>query len=128
MTAPLTVSAVQYEALDGGIDANVPEHVRLIEDADSHGARLVVFPELSLTGYDLRLLRHGNQRGDDQRGGDQWVTAGDHRLDPIREICRPGWLPVPIQGPPPEHGGDHFRSGAARALHGEPVRAPETYR
>jgi predicted amidohydrolase len=88
VTAPLTVSAVQYEALDGGIDANVPEHVRLIEDADSHGARLVVFPELSLTGYDLRLLRHGNQRGDDQRGGDQWVTAGDHRLDPIREICR----------------------------------------
>jgi predicted amidohydrolase len=83
VTAPLTVSAVQYEALDGGVDAHVPEHVRLIEDADSHGARLVVFPELSLTGYDLPLLRHGNQRG-----GDQWVMAGDHRLDPIREICR----------------------------------------
>jgi predicted amidohydrolase len=93
VTAPLTVSAVQYEALDGGVDANVPEHVRLIEDADSHGARLVVFPELSLTGYDLPLLRHGNQRRGDQRGGDQWagdqwVTAEDHRLDPIREICR----------------------------------------
>ncbi|MFC9354337.1 carbon-nitrogen hydrolase family protein [Arthrobacter sp. NPDC057013] len=93
MTAPLTVSVVQYEALDGGIDVNVPEHVRLIEDADSHGARLVVFPELSLTGYDLTLLRHRNQRGGDRRGGDRpggdrWVTAGDHRLDPIREICR----------------------------------------
>lgn len=93
MTAPLTVSAVQYEALEGGIDANVPEHVRLIEDADSHGARLVVFPELSLTGYDLPLLRHGNQQGGDRRegdqlGADQWVTAGDHRLESIREICR----------------------------------------
>jgi predicted amidohydrolase len=78
VTAPLTVSAIQYAALGGGIEANVPEHVRLIEDADSHGARLVVFPELSLTGYDLPLLR----------GGDQWVAAADHRLDPIREICR----------------------------------------
>lgn len=93
MTAPLTVSAIQYAALDGGIDANVPEHVRLIEDADSHGARLVVFPELSLTGYNLQLLRGGDGRvGDgrvgDQRGGGQWVASADRGLDPIREICR----------------------------------------
>lgn len=88
MTAPLTVSAIQYAALDGGIDTNVPEHVRLIEDADSHGARLVVFPELSLTGYNLRLLRGGDQSGGDKWGGDQWVAPADHRLDPIREICR----------------------------------------
>ena len=98
MTAPLTVSAIQYAALDGGIDTNVPEHVRLIEDADSHGARLVVFPELSLTGYNLRLLRAGEQPARDQWGGDQpgadqwgrdqWVVPADPRLDPIREICR----------------------------------------
>ena len=108
MTAPLTVSAIQYAALDGGIDTNVPEHVRLIEDADSHGARLVVFPELSLTGYNLRLLRGGDQlrgdqsaagphggdqlRGDQSaagpHGGDQWVAPADPRLDAIREICR----------------------------------------
>jgi predicted amidohydrolase len=87
VTAPLTVSAIQYAALDGGIDANVPEHVRLVEDADSHGARLVVFPELSLTGYNLRLLRGGDQWGGEQWGG-QWVAPADHRLDPIREICR----------------------------------------
>ncbi|RAM36440.1 carbon-nitrogen hydrolase family protein [Arthrobacter globiformis] len=84
MTAPLTVSAVQYAALSGGIDANVPEHVHLIEDADSHGARLVVFPELSLTGYDLPPLRGGQQFD----AGDQWVAPGDRRLDPVREICR----------------------------------------
>jgi 5-aminopentanamidase len=103
VTAPLTVSAIQYAALDSGIDTNVPEHVRLIEDADSHGARLVVFPELSLTGYNLRLLRAGEQPardqwggdqpgadqwGGDQSGGDQWVVPADPRLDPIREICR----------------------------------------
>ena len=78
MTTALTLSAIQYTALDGGIPANVPEHIRLIEDADDHGARLVVFPELSLTGYDLEAL------ADPER----WVTAADPRLDGLREICR----------------------------------------
>ena len=74
----LTLSAVQYQALDGGVAANVPEHIRLIEDAESHGARLVIFPELSLTGYRLDLLD----------GPGEWLSAADRRLDGIREICR----------------------------------------
>lgn len=78
MRTALTLSAIQYTALDGGIPANAAEHVRLIEDADSHGARLVVFPELSLTGYDLDSLADPGR----------WVTATDPRLDGLREICR----------------------------------------
>ena len=78
MTTPLTLSAIQYQALDGGLAANVPEHIRLIEDAESHGARLVIFPELSLLGYELDLLADPGQ----------WVDAADNRLDGIREICR----------------------------------------
>lgn len=78
MTSPLTLSAIQYEALDGGVSANVPEHVRLVEDAESHGARLVIFPELSLTGYRLDVLA----------APDQWIGQDDPRLDNIREICR----------------------------------------
>jgi predicted amidohydrolase len=74
----LTLSAIQYEALDGGVAANVPEHIRLIEDAESHGARLVIFPELSLTGYRLDLLE----------GPEEWLSAADRRLGGIREICR----------------------------------------
>ncbi|PVZ54499.1 carbon-nitrogen hydrolase family protein [Arthrobacter sp. H-02-3] len=74
----LTLSAIQYEALDGGVAANVPEHIRLIEDAESHGARLVIFPELSLTGYRLDLLE----------GPEEWLSTADRRLDGIREICR----------------------------------------
>ncbi|MCU1567798.1 MAG: hydrolase, partial [Pseudarthrobacter sp.] len=56
MSDTLPFSVIQYRPLDGGIPANAREHVRLIEDADDHGARLVVFPELSLTGYRLDLL------------------------------------------------------------------------
>ena len=78
VTPALTLSAIQYTAFDGGIPANAAEHIRLIEDADDHGARLVVFPELSLTGYDLPGL------ADPAR----WVTAADPRLDGVREICR----------------------------------------
>jgi predicted amidohydrolase len=78
VTTPLTLSAVQYQALDGGVAVNLAEHIRLIEDADSHGARLVIFPELSLTGYALQPL------ADPAR----WFTPADSRLDGIREICR----------------------------------------
>lgn len=78
MTDALTVSAIQYQALDGGIAPNAMEHVRLIEDAESHGARLVVFPELSLTGYNLALLE----------APDFWLGPEDRRLGNIREICR----------------------------------------
>ena len=78
MTEALTVSAVQYQALDGGIIPNVQEHVRLIEDAESHGARLVVFPGLSLTGSNLALLTEE----------DSWLRPDDARLDDLHEICR----------------------------------------
>lgn len=78
MTEALTVSAVQYQALDGGIIPNVQEHVRLIEDAESHGARLVVFPGLSLTGCNFAQLA----------AEESWLRPDDARLDDLREICR----------------------------------------
>ncbi|GAC1488593.1 MAG: carbon-nitrogen hydrolase family protein [Pseudarthrobacter sp.] len=78
MTEALTLSAIQYQALAGGIVPNVEEHVRLIEDAESHGARLVIFPELSLTGYDLASLS----------ADEAWLRPDDPRLGDLHEICR----------------------------------------
>lgn len=78
MADTLPVSVIQYQPLDGGIPDNAAEHVRLIEDADDHGARLVVFPELSLTGYRLDLLKDSNS----------WLVPDDERLQDLREICR----------------------------------------
>jgi predicted amidohydrolase len=78
VTEALTVSAIQYHARAGGILPNVEEHVRLIEDAESHGARLVIFPELSLTGYHLALLS----------ADDAWLRPDDPRLGDLHEICR----------------------------------------
>lgn len=95
MTNALTVSAIQYQALDGGILPNAMEHVRLIEDAESHGARLAVFPELSLLGYDLALLA----------SREHWLVQGDERLDDIREICRRTGITAVVGGAYREPGG-----------------------
>ncbi|XAS68858.1 carbon-nitrogen hydrolase family protein [Micrococcaceae bacterium Sec5.7] len=121
MTAALTVSAIQYRALSGGIPVNAPEHVRLIEDAESHGARLVIFPELSLTGYDLQLLQDPVH----------WLSEADQRLDGIREICRRTGITAVVGGALRQadgtprlasmaiHPGGQTDSGFKTHLHGE---------
>ncbi|MGK3956742.1 carbon-nitrogen hydrolase family protein [Arthrobacter sp. R4] len=95
MTLALTVSAIQYQALDGGVLPNVMEHVRLIEDAESHGARLAVFPELSLTGYNLALLE----------SPESWLVQDDNRLENLREICRRTGITAVVGGAYREPGG-----------------------
>ncbi|GHG56328.1 carbon-nitrogen hydrolase family protein [Sinomonas cellulolyticus] len=77
MPAELTVAAVQSVPLPGGLQANIDEHVRLLEDAEGHGARLAVFPELSLTGYDLSLLADGGY----------WITSISTQLAEIQAAC-----------------------------------------
>ncbi|WP_413250569.1 carbon-nitrogen hydrolase family protein [Sinomonas flava] len=77
MSAELTVAAVQSVPLPGGIAANIDEHIRLLEDADDHGARLAVFPELSLTGYDLSLLS-------DEAN---WLTSPSAQLAQLQAAC-----------------------------------------
>ncbi|MER5636779.1 carbon-nitrogen hydrolase family protein [Kitasatospora sp. NPDC002227] len=70
MPGPLTVALAQPACIDLDIAANAAEHARLVRAA---GARLVVFPELSLTGYDLKAPA---------------ITVDDERLAPISEACR----------------------------------------
>lgn len=52
----LTIALAQIAPILGQLDANVARHHELIEEARGHGAGLVVFPELSLTGYLLQDL------------------------------------------------------------------------
>ncbi len=50
---PLTVAAVQMAPVYGDVAANLAKHGDLIADARARGAELIVFPELSLTGYQV---------------------------------------------------------------------------
>lgn len=44
-------AAIQYEPALGGIEKNVVGLLRLVEEAATHGARLIVLPEIATTGY-----------------------------------------------------------------------------
>lgn len=56
MTAP-TIAAAQSVSIAGDVKANVSRHLRFMEQAADHGVQLLIFPELSLTGYERNLGR-----------------------------------------------------------------------
>ena len=49
------IAVAQTCPVPGDVSANVDEHVRLARLAATEGAQVVVFPELSLIGYELAL-------------------------------------------------------------------------
>jgi predicted amidohydrolase len=69
MRGPLSIAVVQPRCAVGDVAANVAGHAAVVSRA---GARLVVFPELSLTGYDL---------------GAPAIDPGDSRLGPLVDAC-----------------------------------------
>ncbi len=52
----LTIALAQINTTLGDVQANLEKHMALIDQARQAGAGLVVFPELSLTGYVLQDL------------------------------------------------------------------------
>jgi len=86
------VAAAQPHLSDGDVDANVAAHVDAVRRSS---ARLVVFPELSLTGYDLDA---------------ESIGPDDERLAPLVAACAAAGA-VALVGAPVDHGGAH-RIGA----------------
>ena len=54
-TVRRSIAVAQTCPVKGDVDANLEEHLRLAGCAASEGAQLVLFPELSLTGYEIAL-------------------------------------------------------------------------
>lgn len=79
MLNPLRVAAVQAASRPGDVEHNVATAVRWTVEAARQGARLVVLPELFLSGYDPKTLREQP----DQCG----VTVDDPRLVPLAEAA-----------------------------------------
>lgn len=48
-----SIAAAQTIPVRGDVDANLKQHVRLVRAAAAEQAQVLVFPELSLTGYEL---------------------------------------------------------------------------
>ncbi|MGC4766725.1 carbon-nitrogen hydrolase family protein [Micromonospora sp. DT46] len=78
--APLRIAAAQVTAVPGDLAGNARTAARSIAEAADRGVHLVVFPELSLCGYDVGLLRDDIARCAVEAGGDP--------LDIVAEACR----------------------------------------
>jgi len=56
MTMKLNLALAQINTRLGNVEANLEKHLKLAKEAHAAGADLLVFPELSLTGYVLQDL------------------------------------------------------------------------
>lgn len=62
-----TIAAAQFSAQAGDIEANVARHLTFVHAAAEHGVKYLVFPELSLTGYERQLGRQLAMTREDPR-------------------------------------------------------------
>src|SRR6478609_2724495 len=53
----MKICVAQTRPVKGDIPTNIEHHKRLIQLASSNGANLIIFPELSLTGYEPELAK-----------------------------------------------------------------------
>lgn len=70
------IAAAQVPSLRGDIDRNIATHLAAMEAAAEQEVSVLVFPELSLTGYEPELA------------AELAITDADPRLAPLRELAR----------------------------------------
>lgn len=75
MTA-LTLAAAQTFSIPGDVAANIQRHLVMMQAAAEHGVQWLVFPELSLTGYEPFLA------------ADLAIAPESDVLAPLREMAR----------------------------------------
>lgn len=75
MTA-LTLAAAQAISVAGDLPANIERHLAFMQVAAEHNVQLLVFPELSLTGYEPSLA------------ADLAIAPDAPALAPLREMAR----------------------------------------
>jgi predicted amidohydrolase len=63
----MKICVAQTKPFKGDIERNIISHTKLINLAASHGAALIVFPELSITGYEPSLAKKLAIHPDDSR-------------------------------------------------------------
>lgn len=70
----MRLSIAQIRPVKGNIEANIQSHLRFIRAAVQQQVDVIVFPELSLTGYEPSLAK------------ELAITAADERLQVLQEI------------------------------------------
>ncbi|WP_043420165.1 carbon-nitrogen hydrolase family protein [Cupriavidus basilensis] len=98
MPGPFAVAAAQSISVPGDVRRNVELHLAFLREAAVRHARLVVFPELSLTGYESSLAK------------EVAIHDDDTRLIPLRDECVRSRLTAVVGAP--LRFGDGVRIGA----------------
>jgi predicted amidohydrolase len=87
MAQPRAIAVAQTIPARGAVDANLEEHVRLAHVAADERAEVVVFPELSLTGYEIGLA------------DELAFSESDPRLVPLLDVASSRSLTVIVGAP-----------------------------
>ena len=80
MNAEPSIAVAQTCPMAGDVSANLEEHARLARAAAAAGAQVVVFPELSLTGYEIGLAESLAFAEDDPRLSPLRESAASHSM------------------------------------------------
>ncbi|HEU0120680.1 MAG TPA: carbon-nitrogen hydrolase family protein [Bryobacteraceae bacterium] len=90
----LTIAAAQTASIPGDIAANAAHHLAVARLAE--GADLLIFPELSLTGYELDLASANP------------ITTAHPALEPLRQCARESACTIVAGGPLPGPNGELY--------------------
>lgn len=87
VSTPLRIAAAQSPSVPGDVARNVLIHLAFVRVAASEGVQVLVFPELSLTGYEPAVLAAN-------------VLDADHAaLAPLRQAAREQGMAIVVGGP-----------------------------
>jgi predicted amidohydrolase len=70
----MKIAVAQSKPIRGNIISNIQNHMPLINRAVAHGAGMIIFPELSITGYEPQLA------------GELATHKDDHRFDDLQQL------------------------------------------
>ncbi|MBB4892590.1 putative amidohydrolase [Streptomyces olivoverticillatus] len=76
----MIIAAAQFTSVPCDVAANVARMAAFVTEAGGHGAALVVFPELAVTGYELEAVTSDPERF--------LMEPDDARLAPLVRACR----------------------------------------
>jgi len=83
----MKICVTQTRAIKGDIAVNIINHKKFIDLALSHGADTIIFPELSITGYEPELAK------------ELATTPDDRRFDDFQKISDAGQITIGIGVP-----------------------------
>lgn len=87
LSSPFRIAAAQSRSVAGDVARNVQIHLEFVRAAVYERVQVLVFPELSLTGYEPRLLAHH-------------VFSADHpALEPLRNAAAEHAITLVVGGP-----------------------------